>query len=68
MPITEKRLEMETAAKAENTAKLPKLKITPFKGTPENWIRFENMFVTQIHNKPISAAEKFGYLLELVVS
>ena len=63
--MTEKKLEMETAATV-CTSKLPKLKITPFKGTPEDWIRFENMFTTQINNKPISAEEKFGYLLELV--
>ena len=36
------------------------------KGTPEDWIRFENMFAAQINNKPISAKEKFGYLLKLV--
>ena len=40
--------------------------ITPFKGTPTNWVRFENMFVTQAQNKSISAEEKFGYLLEMV--
>ena len=48
------------------TAKLPKLRITPFKGTPTDWVRFKNMFVTQVHNKPISVEEKFGYLLEMV--
>ena len=63
--MTEKKLEMETAAKVCRS-KLPELKITPFKGTPEDWIRFENMFTTQVNNKPISAEEKFGYLLELV--
>ena len=63
--MTEKKLEMETAAKVCRS-KLPELKITPFKGTPEDWIRFENMFTTQVNNKPISAEGKFGYLLELV--
>ena len=63
--VVEQKLEMETAAKATH-AKLPKLKITPFKGTPTDWVRFENMFVTQVHNKPISPEEKFGYLLEMV--
>ena len=33
--VAEQKLEMETAAK-ETHAKLPKLKITPFKGTPTN--------------------------------
>ena len=40
--------------------------ITPFKGTPSDWVRFEKMFITQVHNKSISAAQKFGYLLEMV--
>ena len=51
-----------------NTAKLPKLKITPFKGTASDWVRFENIFLSQVDRKPISAEEKFGYLLEMVNS
>ena len=31
-----------------------------------DWVRFENMFLTQVHGKPISAEEKFVYLLEMV--
>lgn len=65
LEFTQKKLEMENNVRA-TTAKLPKLRITPFKGTPTDWVRFENMFVTQVHNKPISAEEKFGYLLEMV--
>lgn len=63
--MTQKKLEMEQAARP-TTAKLPKFKITPFKGTPTDWVRFENMFLTQVHKKPISAEEKYGYLLEMV--
>lgn len=37
--------------------KLPNLKITAFKGTPTDWVRLENMFPTQVHNKPTSAEE-----------
>ncbi len=65
MIATEKRLEMESKAKSTQ-AKLPKLRISPFNGTPADWIRFENMFTTQVHDKPISDEEKFGYLLEMV--
>ena len=64
--MAEKRLEMETTAKATH-AKLPKLRITPFKGTSSDWVRFENMFITQVHSRPVSDEEKFGYLLEMVV-
>lgn len=65
LEITHKKLELERNARS-TTAKLPKLKITSFKGTPTDWVRFSNMFITQVHNKPISAEEKFGYLLEMV--
>ena len=63
--LTEKKMEIERAEKQRHT-KLPELKITPFKGTPSDWIRFENMFISQIDNSTISDEEKFGYLLELV--
>ena len=65
LEATHRRLELEKDTRS-NTAKLPKLKITPFKGTPTDWVRFENMFVTQVHNRSISAEDKFGYLLEMV--
>ena len=64
--MTERKIEMETQAKA-SLAKLPRLKITPFKGTASDWVRFENMFITQVDSRPISSEEKFGYLLESVV-
>jgi hypothetical protein len=63
--MTEKKLEMEKAARS-TLAKLPKLKITQFNGTTADWVRFENMFITQVYSKPISDEEKFGYLLEMV--
>ena len=65
LEITEKKLEMERAARATQ-AKLPKLTITAFKGTASDWVRFENMFLTQVDCKPITDEEKFGYLLEMV--
>ena len=65
LEATHKRLELEKEA-CSTTAKLPKLLITPLKGTPTNWVRFGNMFVTQVQNKSISTEEKFGYLLQMV--
>ena len=56
---------MEKAARTTQ-AKLPKLTITSFKGTASDWVRFENMFLTQVDCKPITDEEKFGYLLEMV--
>ena len=64
--MTERKIEMGTQAKA-SLAKLPRLKITPFKGTAADWVRFENMFITQVDSRQISSEEKFGYLLEFVV-
>ena len=63
--MTDKKLEMEKAARS-TLAKLPKLKITQFNGTTADWVRFENIFITQVDSKPISDEEKFGYLLEMV--
>ena len=65
LEMTEKKLAMEKTAKRIQ-AKLPKLTITPFKGTAADWVRFENMFITQVDSKPITEEEKFGYLLEMV--
>ena len=65
LQATHKRLELEKEARS-TTAKLPKLIIKSFKGTPTDWVRFDNMFTTQVHNKSISAEERFGYLLEMV--
>lgn len=65
LKMTEKKIELERTAKA-SLVKLPQLKMTPFKGTAADWVRFENMFLTQINSTPISDEEKFGYLLESV--
>lgn len=65
--MTERKLEMEKSAKASH-AKLPKLTVAPFKGTSADWVRFENMFLTQVDRQPISDEEKFGYLLEMVTN
>ena len=65
LKMTEKKIELERTAKA-SLAKLPQLKTTPFKGTAADWVRFENMFLTQVNSRPISDEEKFGYLLESV--
>ena len=61
LEMVEKKIETEKATKAA-CAKLPELKITPFNGTPADWIRFQNMFTSQIHDKPLSDEEKYGYL------
>ena len=63
--VAVKKLEMEKTAVSSST-KLPKLKITPFKETAGDWVRFENMFLSQVDAKSISHEEKFGYLLESV--
>ena len=65
LAMAEKKIQMEKEAKASKS-KLPEFKISPFNGTSADWIRFENMFVSQVDSKAISDAEKFGYLLELV--
>ena len=63
LKMTKKKIELERTAKA-SLAKLPELKMTLFKGTAEDRVRFENTFLTQINSRPISEEEKFGYLLK----
>ena len=47
-------------------AKLPKLHITRFNGTYEDWPRFSNLFSERIDKSSISPVNKFAYLLELL--
>ena len=63
--MTQEKKEIEKSAQG-TTATLSKWKITPFKGTTTDWVRFENIFLTQVHRKLITDEEKFGYLLEMV--
>ena len=67
MKLAERKLELEAGAKA-NYSKLPELRVTQFKGTMSDWVRFENMFTTQVLYKGFSDEIKFGYLLEMVNS
>ena len=59
LKMTKKKIELERTAKT-NLAKLPQLRIPSFKGTAADWVRYENMFLTQINSRPISDEEKFG--------
>ena len=53
--LAEKKQGMECGAKA-TFSKLPELslRVTPFKGTIADWIRFENMFTNQVLSKGFS--------------
>ena len=63
--LAEKKLEIEYKTKA-SYSKLPELKVTPFNETMADWIRFSNMFSSQVLSKGFSDEIKFGYLLEMV--
>ena len=47
-------------------AKLPKLVITRFKGTPADWPRFWGQFTAEIDATDVSQITKFSYLKELL--
>ena len=49
-----------------SAAKLPKLVITKFNGTPQDWLRFWNQFEAEIDKSQVAAVTKFSYLKELV--
>ena len=65
LELIERKVAAERRGQLQQ-AKLPKLQITPFNGTPMDWVRFENMFMSQVHTKDIPDEIKFGYLLEMV--
>ena len=70
-----KKLEMEleiTKKKTEEiqvkqqSVKLQKYTITPFKGEYKDWLRFWNQFTVEVDGSSIPDISKFNYLLELV--
>ena len=61
----EKELEMERKVRGA-MANSPKLSISPFKGTPKDWIRFYNQFMAQTDSQPVSKTVRLGYLLQCV--
>ena len=63
--MAEKKFGLEREVKC-SFSKLPKVKLTPFKVSAVDWVRFENMFLSQVHIKDFSDEEKFTFLLELV--
>ena len=51
-----------------SAAKLPKLVITKFNGTHQDWSRFWNQFEAEIDKSKAAAISKFSYLKESVDS
>ena len=58
--LAEKKLEIEYKTKT-SYSKLPELKVTM-----ADWVRFSNMFSSQVLSKGFSDKIKTGYLLEMV--
>ena len=57
----------ETAGVTSDVIKMPKLVITKFNGTPQDWMRFWGQFETQIDKSSAPEVTKFSYLKELLV-
>ena len=57
----------ETAGATSDVVKMPKLVITKFDGTPQDWMRFWGQFETQIDKLSAPAVTKISYLKELLV-
>ena len=51
---------------ASNVMRMPKLVITKFDGTPQDWLRFLGQFESQIDESSAPKVTKFSYLKELV--
>jgi len=47
-------------------AKLPKLVITKFKGTPADWLRVCGQFAAEVDAANVSQITKFSYLKKLL--
>eukprot|EP00794_Sanderia_malayensis_P018541 gene18541-biopygen15622 len=60
------RKKLELSEKKRMQTKLPDLQITKFQGTHLDWVRFWNIFQTQIDSAPMSETAKLSYLKELV--
>ena len=68
--LYETKVNRHPAAKAEQSqqwaTKLPKLEITKFKGTYEEWLPFWNKFQAEIDKRSLATVTKFAYLKELL--
>ena len=64
LALEEKKLEM--AEKRRIQTKLPQLEISEFQGTYLDWVRFWNLFTSQVDEAPLKDEAKFAYLKELV--
>ena len=65
----QQQIEGETSSSMSSSgleAKLPKLVITKFNGTYEDWQRFWNQFRETIDKSSVSSVTKFSYLRELL--
>ena len=49
-----------------NVVRMPKLVITKFDGTPQDWLRFWGQFKSEIDESSAPEVTKFSYLKELV--
>ena len=56
----------ESSSSCTCTVRMPKLVISKFNGTPQDWVRFWGQFEAQIDKSGAPAVTKFSYLKELV--
>ena len=55
-----------TTVQPSTSVKMPKLIITKFDGTPQDWVRFWGQFEAQIDKSSVDSVTKYSYLKELV--
>ena len=63
---TVKARSKDESGESQITAKLPKLVISKYSGTYQNWPRFSGQFTETIHKTSIAPIPKFTYLCELL--
>jgi hypothetical protein len=61
-----KEVQQSSTLHETGFVKMPKLVITKFDGTPQDWVRFWGQFHAQIDKSNVDPVTKFSYLKELV--
>jgi hypothetical protein len=56
----------KSSSSGTGTVRMPKLVISKFNGTPQDWVRFWGQFEAQLNKSGAPAVTKFSYLKELV--
>ena len=64
--LSQNKQSVAAAKPSQGNVKMPKLIVSKFQGTPQDWVRFWGQFEAQIRKAEAPAVTKFWYLREVV--